>query len=146
MEITHQQADKTMINPWQWQQGLGGAYAIRSNMGAQTLYCSGQAAVDSKGKLVGKGDMRAQINQALDNLEQVLTQGGFALSDVVRMNYYTTDINAFFDNYDAVLTRIQRAGAQFASTLLGVSQLALPQLLIEIEATAVKHYPDARAC
>jgi enamine deaminase RidA (YjgF/YER057c/UK114 family) len=80
--------------------------------------------------------MRAQIVQALDNLETVLAQAGFGLPDVVRLNYYTTDLDAFFAAYDAVTSRLSQAGCRPASTLLGVARLAFPELLVEIEATA----------
>jgi enamine deaminase RidA (YjgF/YER057c/UK114 family) len=82
--------------------------------------------------------MRAQINQALDNLETVLVQAGFGLSNVARLNYYTTNVDQLFANWDAVVSRLAQAGCRPSSTLLGVSRLAFPELLIEIEATAVK--------
>jgi enamine deaminase RidA (YjgF/YER057c/UK114 family) len=82
--------------------------------------------------------MRVQINQALDNLETVLVQAGFGLSNVARLNYYTTNVDQLFENWDAVVSRLAQAGCRPSSTLLGVSRLAFPELLIEIEATAVK--------
>ena len=82
-------------------------------------------------------DMRAQINQAMDNIETVLGDAGFELSDVVSLNYYTTDVDRFFEAYDAAVGRLDKAGCRPASTLLGVTRLALPELLVEIEATAV---------
>ena len=81
--------------------------------------------------------MRAQIIQALDNLETVLRDAGFTLSDVVRLNYYITDVDRFFDTYDALATRLAESGCQPASTLVGVARLALPELLVEFEATAM---------
>lgn len=80
--------------------------------------------------------MRAQLVQALDNLETVLGKAGLDLSHVVRLNYYTTDVDALFESYDAVTSRLTEAGARVSSTLLGVTRLALPSLLVEIEATA----------
>jgi len=75
----------------------------------------------------------------MDNLETVLREAGYSLSDVVRINYYTTDVDAFFEAYpDEVAGRLAEAGCQPASTLLGVTRLAFPQLMVEIEATAVK--------
>ena len=81
--------------------------------------------------------MRARITQAMDNLETVLRQAVSELLDVVRFNYYTTVVDRFFDSYDAVITRLSGAGFSPASTLLGVTRLAFPELLVEIEATAV---------
>ena len=60
------------------------------------------------------------------------------LSDVVRLNYYTTDIEAFFGASDILGERLGAAGIQPASTLLGMTRLAFPDLLVEIEATAAK--------
>jgi enamine deaminase RidA (YjgF/YER057c/UK114 family) len=81
--------------------------------------------------------MRAQIIQALDNVETVLRVAGFTLSDVVRLNYYITDVDRFFEAYDALATRLAESGCQPASTLVGVARLALPELLVEFEATAM---------
>jgi enamine deaminase RidA (YjgF/YER057c/UK114 family) len=80
--------------------------------------------------------MRGQLMRSLDNLETVLAEAGFGLADVVRLNYYTTDIDAFFESYDAVTSRLAEAGARVSSTL-GITRLAQPELLVEIEATAV---------
>ena len=49
--------------------------------------------------------MRGQINQAMDNLETVLRESGAGLSNVVRLNYYTTDVDLLLEAYDAVLGR-----------------------------------------
>jgi 2-iminobutanoate/2-iminopropanoate deaminase len=68
----------------------------------------------------------------------VLAAAGFSLSHVVRLNYYTTDLDQFFAAYDAATSRLKEAGCQPSSTLLGVARLAFPGQLVEIEATAVK--------
>jgi enamine deaminase RidA (YjgF/YER057c/UK114 family) len=81
--------------------------------------------------------MAGQLNQAFDNLETVLEQAGAALSDVVRLNYYVTDIEAFFRAMETIGPRLAQANCRPASTLLQVAGLALPPLLAEIEATAV---------
>ena len=81
--------------------------------------------------------MEAQLNQTLDNLETVLREAGAGLSDVVRLNIYTTDVDGFFEAYGAAAGRLAQAGCRPASTLLGVTRLAYPQMLVEIEATAV---------
>jgi enamine deaminase RidA (YjgF/YER057c/UK114 family) len=125
------------VNPWTWQDALGFVQANEVTGAQRTLYCAGQASVDADGAPVHAGDMRAQIAQALDNLETVLTQAGFTLADVVRLNIYTTDVDRFFEAYDVATTRLAEAGCRQASTLLGVTRLAFPELLVEIEATAV---------
>lgn len=131
-------AQKQIINPWTWQDQYGYVQAVNVSKSQQVLYCAGQTSIDAEGNPIHEGNMRAQINQVLDNLETVLSAAGYSLSDVVRLNCYTTDVDLFFAEFDTVLSRLQQAGAKVSSTLLGVTRLTLPQLLIEIEATAVK--------
>ena len=68
----------------------------------------------------------------------MLSEAGFALADVVRLNYYVTDVDAFFQAGEVYGARLAQVGCRPASTLLGVARLALPPLLVEIEATAVQ--------
>ena len=103
----------------------------------RTIYCAGQGSVDEEGRPTHAGDMGAQMGQALDNLEAVLEEAGAGLSDVVRLNIYTTDVDRFFEAFDAAAGRLAEAGCRPASTLLGVTRLAFPELQVEIEATAV---------
>ncbi len=81
--------------------------------------------------------MRRQVICALDNLEEVLHAADSQLADVVRLTYYTTDVPALFDAWDLITERLAANDPRPASTLLGVQALAFPELLIEIEATAV---------
>ncbi len=129
--------ERRTVNPWTWQDNFGFSQAIEVSGVQRTIYCAGQTSTDDEGSPVHSGDMRAQIVQAMDNLETVLRESGAGLSDVVRLNYYTTDLDHFFEAYDAVVGRLAEAGCQPSSTLLGVTSLAFPELLIEIEATAV---------
>ncbi len=129
--------DRRIINPWTWQDNFGYVQANEVGGGQQVLYCAGQGSVDDDGTLVNEGDMRAQLLQALDNLETVLGAAGAALSDVMRLNIYTTDVDLFFEAYGPAAARLAEAGCKPASTLLGVTRLAFPELLVEIEATAV---------
>ena len=129
--------DRRIINPWTWQEQFGFVQATEISGAQRTIFCAGQVSTDDEGRPVHPEDMRAQINQALDNLETVLREGGMALSDVVRLNYYTTDVDRLLEAYDALVGRLAKAGCQPTSTLLGVTRLAFPELLVEIEATAV---------
>ena len=130
--------EQRKINPWNWQNQYAFSQAIEVSGANRILYCAGQTSVDAEGRPVHVGDMRKQIELALQNLETVLEAAGLTLSDVVRLNYYTTNVDSFFEAYDAATSRLARANCQPASTLLGVARLAFPELLIEIEATAVK--------
>ena len=66
------------INPWKWQDQLGFAQAIEVNGAQSVLYCAGQTSMDSQGKPAHKGDMRAQITLAMNNLEEVIRNAGVA--------------------------------------------------------------------
>jgi enamine deaminase RidA (YjgF/YER057c/UK114 family) len=136
--------ERQTINPWTWQDQFGFVQANAVIGAERTIYCSGQTSMDADGDPIHDGDMRAQLSLALDNLEAVLRESGSGLSDVVRLNYYTTDVDAFFGAYDVLVDRLNEAGCRPASTLLGVSRLALPPLLVELEATAVVENSSAR--
>ena len=73
---------------------------------------------------------------SLDNLEAVLAGAGMDLSNVIRLNIYTTDVDALFEQYGVLVGRLAGAGVAPPGTLLGVSRLAFPQLVVELEATA----------
>jgi enamine deaminase RidA (YjgF/YER057c/UK114 family) len=127
---------REIVNPWQWQDQYGFVQANALGGAERVVLCAGQTSTDAEGKPLHPGDMRAQLAQALDNLETVLGQAGLGLGDVVRLNYYTTDIDAFFAASDVLAARLEAGGCRPASTLLGVARLAFPEFLIEIEATA----------
>jgi enamine deaminase RidA (YjgF/YER057c/UK114 family) len=129
--------DKTAINPWQWQDNFGFSQGISVENPQRLLVCAGQTSVDADGTPVHAGDMAAQINQALDNLETVLAEANMTLANVIRLNYFTTDMDAMMEAYPGMVARLASADCCPASTLLGVTRLAFPDFLIEIEATAV---------
>jgi enamine deaminase RidA (YjgF/YER057c/UK114 family) len=133
--------ERRVINPWSWQDQFNFVQANEVRDMQRMLICAGQTSADDEGNVVHPGDMRAQVAQTLDNIETGLRNAGFELSDVVRLNYYTTDVDGFFEAFwggdDALVTRLAEAGCRPASTLLGVTRLAFPELLVEIEATAV---------
>ena len=104
---------------------------------SRELICAGQTAMSGEGAPQHAGDMAAQVSMALDNLEAVLEGAGMTLSNVVRLNIYTTDIDAFFGAMNVLGERLGSAGVTPPGTLLGVSRLAFPELMVELEATAV---------
>jgi enamine deaminase RidA (YjgF/YER057c/UK114 family) len=126
-----------VVNPWTWQDAFGFVQANEISAGERVLYCAGQTSVGEDGSPMHPGDMVAQANKALDNLETVLKAADMTLENVVRLNYYTTDVEAFFGAAEQVGPRLGGANCRPASTLLGVERLAFPELLLEIEATAV---------
>jgi enamine deaminase RidA (YjgF/YER057c/UK114 family) len=129
--------ERRIINPWRWQDEFSFVQAHEISGMQRVLFCAGQTSVDDEGSPLHVGDMRAQVVQAMDNLETVLREAGLELSDVVRLNYYTTDVDRFFEAYEVLATRLEESGCRPSSTLLGVASLAFPELLVEIEATAV---------
>lgn len=104
----------------------------------RVLVCSGQTAVDANGAPQHAGDMNAQLTLALDNLESVLKAAGMTLSNVVRLNFYTTDVDAFLQNVALLGERLGAANVMPPGTLLGVNRLAFPELMVELEATAAE--------
>ena len=126
-----------IVNPWTWQDRFAFVHANVISDGRRVAYCAGQTSTDADGNPIHKGDMAGQIEQALANVETVLGEAGMALSDVVRLNYYVTDVDAFLQAGETLKAALASAGCQPASTLLGVTRLASPDFLVEIEATAI---------
>ena len=129
--------ERKIINPWTWQDGFGFVQAVVVR-GGRILVGAGQASIDAEGQVAHPRDMAAQTRQCLDNIETVLAGAGMSLRHVVRLNYYTTDVDRLLaEGWEAAKARLREAECRPASTLLGVTRLAYPELLIEIEATAV---------
>jgi enamine deaminase RidA (YjgF/YER057c/UK114 family) len=126
-----------IINPWTWQEQYGFVHGVAVPGGARTVYVAGQAAVDDQGAPTHAGDMIAQVGASLDNIEAVLGKARMTLANVVRLNIFTTDIDAFFGAHPSLVARLDEGGCKPASTLLGVTRLAFPEMLVELEATAV---------
>lgn len=127
----------TPVNPWQWSVELGFNQGMLVQGESTVLYLAGQSSMSPDGQPAHAGDLAAQIELSLDNLEAVLKEGGMDLSNVVRMNIYTTDVDALFQNYGIIAERLGAAGVQPPGSLLGVARLAYPELMVELEATAV---------
>ena len=129
--------ERKIINPWKWQDPIGFVQANAVSGVQRMVICAGQTAVDAEGNPQHAGDMHGQVQLALDNLETVLKEAGMTLANVVRLNYYTTDVDRFFAANDRLTERLAAAGCRPAAALLGVVRLAFPPLLVEIEAIAV---------
>jgi reactive intermediate/imine deaminase len=99
------------------------------------VFVSGQAAVNLRGELVGVGDFDSQAAQAFDNLRQVLEAGGSGLGRVVKVTIFLTDMANFPKVVE--LRRRYFSKPYPADTSVEVSSLALPELMIEIEAVGL---------
>jgi enamine deaminase RidA (YjgF/YER057c/UK114 family) len=128
--------ERTAVNPWMWSMKFGYNQAEIIEGQRRQLVCAGQTSVDADGNPQHPGDMRAQVCLAMDNLEAVLAGAGMTLANVVRFNVYTTDVDGLLAGSDVIGERFGAAGVQPPGTLLGVTRLAHPELMVELEATA----------
>ena len=127
---------RTPVNPWTWSLKLGFNQAEILEGTSRQLVCAGQTSVNAEGIPQHPGDMRKQLALVLDNLEAVLGAASMKLSNLTRLVIYATDVDDALKHFDLIGSRLGMAGAAPPQTLLGVTRLALPELLIEIEATA----------
>jgi enamine deaminase RidA (YjgF/YER057c/UK114 family) len=116
----------------EWERQVGYSRAVRVG---DVVRVSGTTATDDDGEIVGKDDPYTQTRRTLENIEGALAEAGAALEDVVRTRMYVTDA----DDWEAV----GRAHGEYfgevrpATTLVEVSRLIDPAMLVEIEAEAV---------
>ena len=103
--------------------------------GKRLLSIAGQVAADAQGNIVGKGDMRTQIKQVVDNLKTVLDAGGARFQDVIKTTIFTTSIEEYYKVNDVYAACFH--GTPPPSTLVEIKRLAYPDMMIEIEALAV---------
>jgi enamine deaminase RidA (YjgF/YER057c/UK114 family) len=126
---------RTAINPSPWSTNLGFDQAQLIEGHRRQLVCSGQDAVDADGTPQHPGDMAAQLEMALDNLEAVLAGAGMTLANVARLNAYATNLDELLKHWSHVMSRFGES--RFATSLLGVTQLPAPGLVVMLEATAM---------
>jgi enamine deaminase RidA (YjgF/YER057c/UK114 family) len=131
---------KEFINPPDlpnWQQVFSQIVVV-SNGACRTVYVSGQMSVDKEKKLIGAGDLRAQAEQAFQNLVIALRAAGVTTSDAVKLNIYVKDYKP--QNAAFIIEALHRHFPQSelpTTTWLGVQSLAEDGFLIEVDAIAV---------
>ena len=104
---------------------------------AKTLYVGGQDAVDASGTIVGKGDIKAQTEQVLKNIQAALSAGGAQLEHVIKWNLYVVQgqpLQAGFEVFQRIWGRRPNPPA---ITMAFVAGLANPDFLVEMDAIAV---------
>ena len=127
--------DRQAINPWPWSVPFGFNQAELVEGVRRQLFLSGQIALDASGAVQHAGDMAGQVGCALDNLERVLAAANMTFDDVVRLTVFTTDVDLFLASGGIPDDRVP--DARWSMSLVGVARLAYPELLVELEATAV---------
>ena len=125
------------INPTPWLEGFNLNHGIEVTGAQRVLYLSGQTSTAADGSALHAGDLMAQFKLAWSNLKDALAQADMTPSNIVRLNMYTTDVDAFMGAADQLVPMIAADGCKPVSTLLGVVRLFEPELMLEIEATAV---------
>lgn len=128
---------RTAVNPVTWSVDMGFNQGEVVSGQTRTLYLSGQTAMNADGKPEHDGDMAAQLALSVDNVEAVLAEAGMSLANLVRLNVYTTDVDLLFRHYGVLAARLGAAGVAPTTTMLGVTRLAIPGQLVELEGTAV---------
>lgn len=127
---------RTPVNPWSWSLNIGYNQAEILEGAVRQLTCAGQTAVDAEGNPQHANDMRSQVQLALDNLEAVLTAADMGIANITRLQIFTTDVDEAIKHFDIFGSRFGPLNAAPPMTLIGVTRLAMPELMFEIEATA----------
>ena len=125
------------VNPWEWSKAFGFSQAVMLTESREVLVCSGQTAMGPDGSLPASADMGQQVRTALENVVTVLEAGGMTPANIVKSNIYTTDVDACIGVLGQTVQEVLGSILP-ASTLLGVSRLAFPELLVEIEVLAAR--------
>ena len=129
--------NKQFINPPELNPTNGFTHVVSATAG-KTIYVSGQVSVNERAEVVGKGDLRAQVERVFANLTVALASAGATFHDVVKITYFVVDLKS---EHVAHVREVRRKYLNMekppASTLVGISALVVPEWLIEIELVAV---------
>lgn len=124
---------KKVIAPSSLHRPFGYAHAIQIE---KTLYISGQVPLDMELKSIGEGDIAAQTEQVYANMEKVVKSAGGSMRNIVMLNIYCTDLDAY-DKHTRSVRKKYFGDYYPATTAVEVRRLYRPEYMIEIEAIAV---------
>jgi reactive intermediate/imine deaminase len=125
------------LNPETLSAPSGYSHVVESTV-TRIVYISGQVPFDSDGQLVGDGDFEAQTRQVFENLTRALEAADAAWSDVVKLNYFLIDVTQI-TSVRAIRDEFVDTEHPPASTLVQVSGLFRPEIMVEIEAVAIRN-------
>jgi len=117
-----------------WERNISFSQGV-SVSGGRWILLSGQASLDDQGNVVGKGDMELQVRTSLEAIRRALALAGATPADVIKLNVYTTDCRAFHKTQPTREAFFPKPYP--AQTLVEVTRLAMRDLLVELEVTAV---------
>jgi len=129
--------EHTEVNPWEWSKAFGFSQAVKLTGANELLICSGQTAMGEDGSVPTTAEMAAQVRSALDNVVTVLETAGMTPADIVKSTIYTTDVDELIGVIGTEAQRVLGSNLP-ASTLIGVTRLAFPELRVEIEVVAAR--------
>lgn len=125
------------INPSPWLRHFKLNHGVEVTGATRTVYFSGQTSSDADGAVLHPGDIAAQFHLAWRNLGDALAEAGMTPTAIVRLNIYTTDVEAFMAAAEGLVGVFAAEKVETCCTLLGVARLYDPAAMIELEATAV---------
>jgi enamine deaminase RidA (YjgF/YER057c/UK114 family) len=129
--------ERREINPTDWLGVFNINHGIEVTGAERLLYLSGQTSNGPDGSPLHPGDLVAQFRTAWSNVKDALTAAGMNPSNVVRLNFYTTDVPGFMAQAGELVPIFAGDGCKPVASLLGVASLFQPEAMVEIEATAV---------
>jgi len=129
-------SEKRFLSPETMSPPFGYSHVVDAPAG-RVIFISGQVPLNTEGELVGEGDFEAQARQVFANLSAALEAAGAGWSDVVKLNYFLTDIGELA-TVRAIRDEYVDTERPPASTLVQVSALFSPEAMVEIEAVAIK--------
>jgi len=129
-------SEKRFLSPETMSPPFGYSHVVDAPAG-RIIYISGQVPLDTDGELVGEGDFEAQARQVFANLSAALEAAGAGWNDVVKLNYFLTEIGEL-STVRTIRDEYIDTERPPASTLVQVSALFRPEAMVEIEAVAIK--------